>query len=46
MFKLKKVFPDGTFERYKQIKLLGFGMFGHVYLVVDKQLKVKNEIEA
>ena len=30
-------------DKYKQIKLLGAGAFGQVYLVVDTQLKLPDE---
>ena len=35
--------PTDSYDRYKQIKLLGFGAFGHVYQVIDTQIKFKDE---
>ena len=42
-FMLKNPPRSDSYDRYKQIKLLGFGGFGYVQLVVDTHLKLKNE---
>ena len=36
----------GYNKRYKQLKSLGAGQFGQVFLVVDTQLKLKNDQDA
>ena len=36
----------GYNNRYKQLKSLGAGQFGQVFLVVDTQLKLKNDQDA
>ena len=36
----------GSNNRYKQVKSLGAGQFGQVFLIVDTQLKLKNDQDA